>query len=64
MKTPVQKYITLNTGTKMPRIGLGISRTFDKEIMIKSISEIGYRHIDTAAWYKNEEILGDAIQEV
>ena len=31
--------------------------------MSKSITEVGYRHIDTAAFYDNEELVGQAIQD-
>jgi 2,5-diketo-D-gluconate reductase A len=35
-----------------------------KDLLVKAILEHGYRHIDTAMIYKNEEIVGEAIQEV
>ena len=63
METPDQKYITLHTGAKMPMVGLGVAWTHDKEVMSKSITEVGYRHIDTAAFYDNEELVGQAIQD-
>ena len=64
-KAPV---FDLSDGTKIPAIGYGTFLfTGDnsmKELLVKAILEHGYRHIDTAMIYKNEEIVGEAIQEV
>ena len=48
---------TLNNGTKIPVIGLGTFLMSDnpKEMVKKAILEYGYRHIDTAHIYANEE---------
>ncbi|XP_062024386.1 NADP-dependent D-sorbitol-6-phosphate dehydrogenase-like [Rosa rugosa] len=57
--------ITLNSGFKMPVIGLGVWRMEGKEIrdlIINSIN-IGYRHFDCAADYKNESEVGEALAE-
>ncbi|WP_027410510.1 aldo/keto reductase [Anoxybacteroides tepidamans] len=57
---------TLHNGVKMPRLGLGVWRVKDGEEVIQSVKtalEVGYRHIDTAAIYKNEEGVGQAIKE-
>jgi diketogulonate reductase-like aldo/keto reductase len=59
-------YITLNSGYKMPNFGLGVFKADDavvKEVVTKSITELGYRHIDTAAIYANEKIVGEAIAD-
>ena len=56
-------YITLNNGTKMPICGLGVFKLTDKKALTNIITEVGYRHIDTAAIYGNEEIVGEAIAE-
>ena len=63
METPEQSYVTLYTGAKMPKVGLGVFMMMDKELIVKSITEVGYRHIDTAALYNNEETVGEAIKE-
>ncbi|CAK8576659.1 unnamed protein product [Lathyrus sativus] len=57
--------ITLNSGFNMPIIGLGVWRMNKQEIkdlVIKSI-QIGYRHFDCAADYKNETEVGVALKE-
>jgi diketogulonate reductase-like aldo/keto reductase len=51
----------LNNGTKIPQIGLGtfLSTEGDIETVLKSaIVDHGYRHIDTASLYGNEEAIG------
>ena len=57
--------ITLNNGVKMPQLGLGVFQSQDGEEVIKAINwalEAGYRLIDTAAAYRNEEGVGQAIR--
>lgn len=50
----------------IPRLGLGTYRVTDREECVRSVKmalEIGYRHIDTAEAYQNEEFVGAAIEE-
>jgi diketogulonate reductase-like aldo/keto reductase len=47
----------------MPKVGLGTYRIKDKESIVKAIVDVGYRHIDTAFVYENEEIVGEAIKD-
>ncbi|GJE89884.1 aldo/keto reductase [Phanerochaete sordida] len=61
-------YFTLNNGVKMPGVGkgcwLGPEGGLDiAEEMCRNALRVGYRHIDTAAGYKNEEQVGKAIRE-
>lgn len=62
----MQTYITLNDGNKIPQLGLGTyliegnERT--KEACLTAL-KAGYRHIDTAHGYMNEEGVGQAIKE-
>lgn len=57
--------ITLNNGVKMPAIGYGVFRMKDpaecEEAAVQAIQS-GYRLIDTAAAYENEEAVGRAIR--
>ena len=57
---------TLANGVKIPVIGFGTWQTPDGEIAEKAVLDAlnaGYRHIDTAAIYKNEESVGNAIKK-
>lgn len=57
---------TLHNGVQMPYLGLGTYQSDnDQEVVnaVKNALEIGYRHIDTAAIYKNEEGVGKGIRE-
>ncbi|RHX88567.1 aldo/keto reductase [Leptospira stimsonii] len=58
--------VTLNNGVSMPIFGLGVWKTKSgKECTeaVLSALEAGYRHIDTAKIYSNEEDVGKAIRE-
>lgn len=60
------EYLTLNNGVEMPKLGLGVFRVTDlqeaEQTVVHAI-EAGYRLIDTAAAYGNEEAVGRAIQQ-
>jgi 2,5-diketo-D-gluconate reductase A len=56
--------VTLNNGLKMPLLGFG-TNTLKGEICIRSVSDaisLGYRLIDTATVYGNEEFVGGGIK--
>ncbi|OIT07070.1 PREDICTED: NADP-dependent D-sorbitol-6-phosphate dehydrogenase-like [Nicotiana attenuata] len=57
--------ITLNSGFKMPIVGLGVWRMEGKDIkdLIINAIKIGYRHFDCAADYQNEAEVGEALAE-
>jgi len=60
------KYNKLNNGVLIPSLGYGAFLVVDGDECVRSIKEAlesGYRHIDTAAAYKNEESVGLAIKE-
>lgn len=60
------KYVKLNNGLEMPILGFGVYQIQDYEECKKAVLnaiETGYRLIDTAASYKNEKAVGDAIKE-
>lgn len=57
---------TLQNGVEMPWLGLGVFLVKDGEEVVNSVKaalEVGYRSVDTAAAYKNEESVGKAIAE-
>ncbi len=60
------EYVTLNNGVKMPQEGFGVYQVPDydqcKQSVLDAIAS-GYRLIDTAAAYMNEEAVGAAIKE-
>lgn len=55
----------LNTGAEIPAIGFGTWRSTEQEAYNAVIAALkaGYKHIDTAAVYGNEEIVGKAIRD-
>lgn len=55
----------LENGIEMPLVGLGVYKMTDKEETLQAIAtalDVGYRAIDTAALYFNEEEVGKAIR--
>lgn len=58
--------ITLNNGVEMPMEGFGVFQVPDKsqcKTAVLQALDAGYRLIDTASAYMNEEAVGDAIRE-
>ncbi|WNS76914.1 aldo/keto reductase [Bacillus sp. DTU_2020_1000418_1_SI_GHA_SEK_038] len=58
-------FVTLNNGLKMPQLGFGVWKVKNDEAtkaVVKAL-ETGYRSIDTAMIYKNEEGVGKAIKK-
>ncbi|TLD79705.1 aldo/keto reductase [Helicobacter sp. MIT 11-5569] len=58
------QFVTLNNGVKIPILGLGVLNIKDlKECqrVVEDALEVGYRLIDTAQAYANEEAVGAAI---
>lgn len=57
-------YVTLNNGVKMPKEGFGVFQVPDpaqcEQAVLDAVAS-GYRLIDTAAAYMNEEAVGEAI---
>jgi 2,5-diketo-D-gluconate reductase A len=56
--------ITLNDGNSIPQVGLGVFQTPPEETerAVSTAFEAGYRHVDTAAAYRNERGVGQAIK--
>jgi len=60
------QYVTLNSGVPMPLLGFGMYQVPDAEECERSVAEalrVGYRLIDMAAAYGNEEAVGQAIHK-
>jgi 2,5-diketo-D-gluconate reductase A len=62
MSTPIPT-VTLNNGVTMPILGFGVFQVpaEETERVVTDALAAGYRHIDTAAAYGNEEAVGRAI---
>jgi len=60
-----QPIIKLRDGNMMPQLGLGVWQASVEEARNAALKalEVGYRSIDTAAIYKNEEGIGQALQQ-
>lgn len=64
--TDLQGSFTLNNGVEMPYFGLGVYLSEEGQEVINAVKwavEAGYRHIDTASIYKNEEGVGEGIKQ-
>jgi len=62
-------YRTLNTGARIPAIGLGTfgSDRISGETVAEAVKDaiyLGYRHIDCASVYRNEDLIGKILKEV
>ena len=55
--------ISLNNGNEIPQFGFGVWQVPEDQVVeaVSTALEVGYRHIDTAAMYGNEEGVGEAI---
>ncbi|WP_083445517.1 aldo/keto reductase [Halalkalibacterium halodurans] len=66
MANSLQATTTLHNGVKMPWFGLGVFKVSEGDEVIQSVKDAiraGYKSIDTAAVYGNEEGVGKAIAE-
>ena len=61
----MMEHVTLNNGVKMPQLGFGVYQIKDpaecEQAVVDAVAT-GYRLIDTAASYGNEEAVGKAIK--
>jgi diketogulonate reductase-like aldo/keto reductase len=58
------EYKVLSNGIKMPMVGFGVFQVDDQKVCEQAVLdaiEVGYRSIDTAATYLNEEAVGRAV---
>jgi aryl-alcohol dehydrogenase-like predicted oxidoreductase len=57
MSLTLQSTTKLHTGTQMPTLGYGVYLS-ERDKCVKSVSkalEVGYRHVDCAQYYENED---------
>lgn len=60
------EYVKLNNGVEMPMEGFGVFQVSDLSVCERAVLdavEVGYRSIDTAAAYFNEEAVGSALKK-
>lgn len=58
--------VTLNNGLKMPILGFGVFQVPDPaecERSVRDAIDVGYRLLDTATSYGNEEAVGEGCRE-
>jgi methylglyoxal/glyoxal reductase len=63
--TDLQGTVKLYNGVNMPYLGLGVFEAEEGTECIESVKyalEIGYRHIDTASMYMNEQSVGEGVR--
>ncbi|MFN2744252.1 aldo/keto reductase [Bacillus sp. z60-18] len=66
MVSSLKDTVTLHNGVKMPWFGLGVFKVEEGSQVVESVKAAiknGYRSIDTAAIYQNEEGVGNGIKE-
>ena len=61
----VQKTVTYHNGITVPSIGYGTYKTplEDTAEAVFTALKLGYRHIDTAAYYGNEKAVGEGVRK-
>ena len=59
-----QTHLTFNDGRSIPQVGLGVWQTpnDDAAQVVKTALDAGYRHVDTAAAYRNEKGVGEGVR--
>jgi diketogulonate reductase-like aldo/keto reductase len=66
MTLTLQSRIKLNNGREIPLLGLGVWQIANGNETTQAVTwalEAGYRHVDTAKLYKNEESVGEAVRK-
>ena len=63
MTSKTQPTVALNDGAAMPQFGLGVFQTppDETERVVKMAVDEGYRLVDTASMYRNEDGVGEAL---
>lgn len=53
----------LSSGHQIPLLGLGVYQNYDARSSVLQALEAGYRHIDSAQSYRNEEAAGQGVAQ-
>ena len=63
MTSQTQPTVALNDGAAMPQFGLGVFQTppDETERVVRMAVDEGYRLVDTASMYRNEDGVGEAL---
>lgn len=56
--------VKLSNGAYMPLVGMGTFQLMDKDALVNAVVNLGYRHIDTAWFYQNESLIGEALTQI
>jgi diketogulonate reductase-like aldo/keto reductase len=65
MSSPLPRTFSLSDGVELPRVGLGVyqtSRGAETQRAVAEALRLGYRHVDTARIYGNEQDVGAAVR--
>lgn len=63
--TAIDSTLELRDGHRIPQLGLGVFQLTDENACVQAVKAalaMGYRHIDTAAVYRNEEAVGKGLR--
>ncbi|WP_141433069.1 aldo/keto reductase [Bacillus sp. 03113] len=66
MVNSIEQTVKLHNGVLMPQLGLGVYKVEEGSQAVETVKtalQLGYRSIDTAAFYENEEGVGQGIRE-
>ena len=56
-----ERTFKLSNGASLPIVGLGSYDIHTKQTFVDGIVQAGHRHIDTAFYYGNEKVIGEAL---
>ncbi|SDZ66839.1 Aldo/keto reductase [Evansella caseinilytica] len=62
----IESTVTLNNGVEMPWLGFGVFKVKEGDEVVNAVKaalDTGYRSIDTASYYENEQGVGQAMKE-
>jgi diketogulonate reductase-like aldo/keto reductase len=57
----IKSALLLSSGYKIPVLGFGVYQNYDTKNSVLLALEAGYRHIDCAQAYRNEQAVGQAV---